>query len=147
MIKLFLFFPSVFWPWEESTISWCTWKGSSSTRTGCRIDPNTSKHSKWDFFTLLVDVMMVCDTGCLTHSHLVFAPSQYDTYSSSSFAGLTDLLESVGDQTAEQNPTEWAKIKKHLSVIAFHVEAAANSLSDSLWWTNEIIDSHLLIHL
>ena len=66
-------------------------------------------------------------------SHIVFAPSSSDSYSSSSFSGLTDLLETVGNQTAVQKPTEWAQIKQHLSVIAFFIETAGRSLSDYLW--------------
>lgn len=62
-------------------------------------------------------------------SHLVFAPSLSDGYSGSSFAGLTDLLEAVGNQTEQDRPTEWAQIKQHLSVLAFYIEAAGRSLS------------------
>lgn len=65
-------------------------------------------------------------------NHLVFAPSSSDTYSSSSFSGLTDLLESVAGQSQAQNPEAWKKIKQHLSVIAFHIDAAARSLRDAL---------------
>ena len=52
-------------------------------------------------------------------SHIVFAPSSSDSYSSSSFSGLTDLLEAVGDQTEAQRPTEWAQIKQHLFFVLF----------------------------
>ena len=52
-------------------------------------------------------------------SHIVFAPSLSDSYSSSSFSGLTDLLEAVGDQTEAQRPTEWAQIKQHLFSFVF----------------------------
>jgi Transferrin receptor-like dimerisation domain len=68
----------------------------------------------------------------ITPSHIVFAPSSSDGYSSSSFSGLTDLLEAVGDRTAVEKPAEWAQIQQHLSVIAFYIEAAAKSLSDHI---------------
>lgn len=66
------------------------------------------------------------------YNHIVFAPSASDGYDSSSFAGLTDLLEAVGNQTEQQRPKEWAQIKQHLSVIAFLIDAAGKSLSDHL---------------
>ncbi|XP_046454638.1 glutamate carboxypeptidase 2-like [Daphnia pulex] len=66
------------------------------------------------------------------YNHIVFAPSSSDGYSSSSFSGLTDLLEAVGEQTIVQKPVEWAQIQQHLSVIAFYIEAAAKSLSDHI---------------
>jgi len=50
-----------------------------------------------------------------------------DVYSSTSFSGLADLLEFVGNQTEEDRPDEWAKIKEHLSVIAFMIQAAGKS--------------------
>ena len=65
-------------------------------------------------------------------SHIVVAPSSKNNYGSSSFPGLTDLLESVGNATESQNPAEWAEIKQHLSVISFFIDAAAKSLSFSL---------------
>ena len=64
-------------------------------------------------------------------SHIVFAPSSSDNYASSSFSGLTDLLESVGNQTEAERPAEWIQIKQHLAVIAFYIEAAGRSLTDS----------------
>lgn len=60
----------------------------------------------------------------------MFAPSTKDNYGTSSFPGLTDLLESVGNGTEAENPTEWAQIKQHLSVISFLIEAAGKSMSD-----------------
>lgn len=62
----------------------------------------------------------------------MFAPSSSDSYSSSSFSGLTDLLEAVGNETEAQRPKEWAQIQQHLSVIAFFVDAAGESLNDYL---------------
>ena len=62
-------------------------------------------------------------------SHVVFAPSESNGYASSSFAGLTDLLESVGNQTEIEKPKEWAQIKQHLSVIAYRIQSASKSLS------------------
>lgn len=88
-------------------------------------------------------------------SHVVFAPSSSDNYASSSFSGLTDLLQAgttfsqllkyfiffqvniwndflVGNQTETQRPKEWAQIKQHLSVISFLIDGAGKSLSDHL---------------
>ena len=65
-----------------------------------------------------------------TYSHIVFAPSTSNSYASSSFSGLTDLLEAVGDQTEEENESDWALIKEHLSVISFMIDEAGKSLSD-----------------
>lgn len=62
----------------------------------------------------------------------MFAPSSSNTYASSSFSGLTDLLEKVGNKTDIEMPTEWGQIKEHLAVISFFIEAAGRSLSDIL---------------
>lgn len=62
----------------------------------------------------------------------MFAPSSSDSYGSSSFSGLTDMLDAVGNQTVQQQPKIWGQIKQHLSVIAFYIQAAAASLSDAV---------------
>ena len=54
----------------------------------------------------LIDLFHNIINNYFMRSHIVFAPSSSDGYSSSSFSGLTDLLETVGtdgvgpDQTA-----------------------------------------------
>ena len=77
-------------------------------------------------------VQCVVRHGSILCSHIVFAPSASDGYDSSSFAGLTDLLEAVGNQTEQERPGEWAQIKQHLAVIAFFIDAAGKSLRDHL---------------
>jgi len=73
-------------------------------------------------------MMMIYFPSSLIYSHIVFAPSSSDNYASSSFSGLTDLLESVGNRTESQSPLEWAQIKQHLAVIAFRIQSAGSSL-------------------
>ena len=66
-------------------------------------------------------------------SHIVFAPSSVDKYSSDTFAGLVDLLKLVGNQSEEQQPKLWRDIKQHLSVISYLIGAVADSLKDNFW--------------
>lgn len=63
-------------------------------------------------------------------SHIVFAPSSVDKYSSDTFAGLVDLFKTVGNRTEVQQPETWKKIKQHLSAIAYLIGAAADSLRE-----------------
>jgi Transferrin receptor-like dimerisation domain len=62
---------------------------------------------------------------------VVFSPSSSNTYASSTFSGLTDLLETLGSQSEAEQPVKWAQVKQHLSVVTFLIEAAAKSLSDN----------------
>ena len=66
------------------------------------------------------------------YSHVVFAPSSVDKYSSDTFAGLLDLLKSVGNQTEVEQPQLWRQIKQHLSVLAYLIGSAADSLKIKL---------------
>lgn len=63
-------------------------------------------------------------------SHIVFAPSSVDKYSSDTFAGLVDLFKTVGNRTDAEQPATWRQIKQHLSAISFLIGAAADSLCE-----------------
>jgi hypothetical protein len=65
-------------------------------------------------------------------SHVVIAPSSVDKYSSDSFAGLLDLLKSVGNRTEDEESALWRQIKEHLAVLAYLIRGAAHSLRDNL---------------
>lgn len=69
-------------------------------------------------------------TFCFNFSHIVFAPSSVDKYSSDTFAGLVDLFKTVGNQTEAEQPGTWRQIKQHLSAISFLIGAAADSLRE-----------------
>lgn len=68
----------------------------------------------------------------LRFSHIVFAPSSVDKYSSDTFAGFVDLFKVVGNQTESQQPQLWRQIKQHLSAITYLIRANADSLKDVL---------------
>ena len=110
-------------------INCCNWNGNFSIRTDCPTVQNSSKLNLKIYFALYRILIIY---RCNFNSHVVFAPSSSDSYSSGSFTGLTDLLETVGNQTEAQMPAEWAKIKQHLSVIAFLIDAAGKSLLEFL---------------
>lgn len=99
--------------------------------------PNRPEYKYYSFSFLpflcrsATNIVISCNAQT-NSSHIVFAPSSSNSYTSSSFSGLTDLLEAVGNHTEAERPTEWAQIKQHLSVIAFFIEAAGRSLSDYL---------------
>ena len=64
--------------------------------------------------------------------HLLFAPGSRNVYSGSTFPGLSDLLYDVKEtQDASIQAQRWEEIKKHISVLTFTIQAAANSLKES----------------
>ncbi len=64
------------------------------------------------------------------YKHIVLGPSSLDSYSGSCFPGLNDLLWQFKHNMSDDNIEE---IKKHLSVIVFHINAAKQLLKQSLF--------------
>ncbi|WAR19898.1 FOLH1-like protein [Mya arenaria] len=60
--------------------------------------------------------------------HILLAESSIDTYSGSSFPGLSDALTeiSLGRNVTEQ----WEIVRQHFSVILFTIQSAASTLRD-----------------
>ena len=55
--------------------------------------------------------------------HVVFAPSQFNSYGSSSFPGISDVLFNV------KKTGEWEEVKRQISIAAQAVLSAAQVLT------------------
>ena len=57
--------------------------------------------------------------------HVLFAPSVTNSYGSTSFPGITDLV-------AKENKTkqDWLDIKKHISIVFKSISEATSSLKE-----------------
>ncbi|XP_046364742.1 putative N-acetylated-alpha-linked acidic dipeptidase [Haliotis rufescens] len=60
--------------------------------------------------------------------HLLLAESSTDSYASSSFPGLVDLLFEI--EKAPDVDARWERVKRHFSVILFTIDSAASTLRD-----------------
>ena len=49
-----------------------------------------------------------------------------------SLTNLAELLETVGNETEAERPSEWAQINRQFTRITFFIESAGKSLSDYL---------------
>ncbi|XP_071833272.1 putative N-acetylated-alpha-linked acidic dipeptidase isoform X2 [Apostichopus japonicus] len=58
--------------------------------------------------------------------HIVFAPSSKDGYFGDIFPGIMDLMYDI--ENGMDNDSKWAELEKHMSVIAFTIQSAANTL-------------------
>jgi len=68
------------------------------------------------------------------YKHIVLAPSSMDSYSGSSFSGLYDLLWQYNHESDIKNKLQTLEdVKKHLSVIVFHINSAKQLLKQSLY--------------
>ncbi|XP_076969421.1 N-acetylated-alpha-linked acidic dipeptidase 2 isoform X5 [Tamandua tetradactyla] len=60
------------------------------------------------------------------YRHIIFAPSSHNKYAGESFPGIYDAMFDI-----ENNPdphSAWAEVKKHISIAAFTIQAAAGTL-------------------
>ncbi|XP_053398140.1 N-acetylated-alpha-linked acidic dipeptidase 2-like [Mercenaria mercenaria] len=60
--------------------------------------------------------------------HIIFAESTIDTYSGSSFPGLSDALTEI--RVGNNIEKQWEDVRKHFSVILFSIQSAAGTLKD-----------------
>ena len=57
--------------------------------------------------------------------HVIFAPSQHDSYAGSSFPGLAD---SLFDIERRVDADKWNKVKQQLAAVTYIIEAAATTI-------------------
>lgn len=62
------------------------------------------------------------------YRHVIFAPSSYNKYAGESFPGIYDALFDIASK--EDQATAWDEVKKQISVAAFTVQAAAQTLEE-----------------
>lgn len=67
------------------------------------------------------------------YNHVVMAPSISDTYSSSAFSGLTDILNGITELSPEEQERRWETFSQHLSAVTHFVHTSAKVMSDTLW--------------
>uniref|UniRef100_A0A7N5KN34 N-acetylated-alpha-linked acidic dipeptidase 2 n=1 Tax=Ailuropoda melanoleuca TaxID=9646 RepID=A0A7N5KN34_AILME len=64
------------------------------------------------------------------YRHIIFAPSSHNKYAGESFPGIYDALFDV--ENKEDSRSAWREVKKHLSIAAFTIQAAAGTLTEVL---------------
>ncbi|KAM7338022.1 hypothetical protein ACRRTK_004141 [Alexandromys fortis] len=62
--------------------------------------------------------------------HIIFAPSSHNKYAGESFPGIYDAMFDIENKADPHSA--WAEVKKHISIAAFTVQAAAETLTDVL---------------
>ncbi|XP_028904413.1 N-acetylated-alpha-linked acidic dipeptidase 2-like isoform X2 [Ornithorhynchus anatinus] len=62
------------------------------------------------------------------YRHMVFAPSSHNKYAGESFPGIFDALFDIGNHP--DPPKAWAEVKRQISIAAFTVQAAADTLKE-----------------
>ncbi|XP_006160400.1 N-acetylated-alpha-linked acidic dipeptidase 2 [Tupaia chinensis] len=62
------------------------------------------------------------------YRHIIFAPSSHNKYAGESFPGIYDAMFDIENKA---DPSlAWAEVKKHISVAAFTIQAAAETLKE-----------------
>ncbi|XP_041513515.1 N-acetylated-alpha-linked acidic dipeptidase 2 [Microtus oregoni] len=64
------------------------------------------------------------------YRHIIFAPSSHNKYAGESFPGIYDAMFDIENRADPYSA--WAEVKKHISIAAFTVQAAAGTLTDVL---------------
>ncbi|XP_063807474.1 glutamate carboxypeptidase 2-like isoform X2 [Pseudophryne corroboree] len=62
------------------------------------------------------------------YRHIIFAPSSHNKYAGESFPGIYDALFDI--EHAADQPAAWNEVKKQISIGAFTVQAAAQTLEE-----------------
>uniref|UniRef100_A0A8D1EPK7 N-acetylated-alpha-linked acidic dipeptidase 2 n=1 Tax=Sus scrofa TaxID=9823 RepID=A0A8D1EPK7_PIG len=65
------------------------------------------------------------------YRHIIFAPSSHNKYAGESFPGIYDAMFDI-DNKADAH-SAWKEVKKHISVAAFTIQAAAGTLKEFLY--------------
>uniref|UniRef100_A0A8I5ZMS5 N-acetylated alpha-linked acidic dipeptidase 2 n=1 Tax=Rattus norvegicus TaxID=10116 RepID=A0A8I5ZMS5_RAT len=64
------------------------------------------------------------------YRHIIFAPSSHNKYAGESFPGIYDAMFDIENKA--DTHLAWAEVKKHISIAAFTIQAAAGTLTDVL---------------
>ncbi|XP_004641970.1 N-acetylated-alpha-linked acidic dipeptidase 2 isoform X1 [Octodon degus] len=62
------------------------------------------------------------------YRHIIFAPSSHNKYAGESFPGIYDAMFDI--ENREDPLLAWAEVKKHISIAAFTIQAAAETLKE-----------------
>nr|XP_012421898.1 PREDICTED: N-acetylated-alpha-linked acidic dipeptidase 2 isoform X2 [Odobenus rosmarus divergens] len=64
------------------------------------------------------------------YRHIIFAPSSHNKYAGESFPGIYDAMFDI--ENKEDPHSAWTEVKKHISIAAFTIQAAAGTLTEVL---------------
>ncbi|XP_070313241.1 N-acetylated-alpha-linked acidic dipeptidase 2 isoform X1 [Odocoileus virginianus] len=64
------------------------------------------------------------------YRHIIFAPSSHNKYAGESFPGIFDAMFDIENKADPHSA--WKEVKKHISIAAFTIQAAAGTLKESL---------------
>ncbi|XP_025749458.1 N-acetylated-alpha-linked acidic dipeptidase 2 isoform X3 [Callorhinus ursinus] len=64
------------------------------------------------------------------YRHIIFAPSRHNKYAGESFPGIYDAMFDI--ENKEDPHSAWTEVKKHISIAAFTIQAAAGTLTEVL---------------
>uniref|UniRef100_M3YG69 Glutamate carboxypeptidase 2 n=1 Tax=Mustela putorius furo TaxID=9669 RepID=M3YG69_MUSPF len=64
------------------------------------------------------------------YRHIIFAPSSHNKYAGESFPGIYDAMFDI--ENKEDPHSAWTDVKKHISIAAFTIQAAAGTLTEVL---------------
>lgn len=60
--------------------------------------------------------------------HIIFAPSRHNKYAGESFPGIYDAMFDIENKADSRSA--WTEVKKHISIAAFTIQAAAETLKE-----------------
>ncbi|XP_006871271.1 PREDICTED: N-acetylated-alpha-linked acidic dipeptidase 2 [Chrysochloris asiatica] len=64
------------------------------------------------------------------YRHIIFAPSSHNKYAGESFPGIYDAMFDIENKA--DAGSAWTEVKKHISIAAFTIQAAAGTLTELL---------------
>uniref|UniRef100_A0A2I3GM43 N-acetylated-alpha-linked acidic dipeptidase 2 n=1 Tax=Nomascus leucogenys TaxID=61853 RepID=A0A2I3GM43_NOMLE len=68
--------------------------------------------------------------GKLFYRHIIFAPSSHNKYAGESFPGIYDAIFDIENKADSR--LAWKEVRKHISIAAFTIQAAAGTLKEVL---------------
>jgi len=77
-------------------------------------------------FLMFIHVLM--SIRWLLTRHVLFAPSAFNTYSSSSFPGLVDLMWGIDRLSPSERLGRWQQVRRHLATVIYTVQSASSVL-------------------
>ncbi|XP_045674024.1 N-acetylated-alpha-linked acidic dipeptidase 2 isoform X1 [Phyllostomus hastatus] len=65
------------------------------------------------------------------YRHIIFAPSRHNKYAGESFPGIYDAMFDIENKADPRSA--WREVKKHISIAAFTIQAAAGTLTEVVY--------------
>jgi len=63
------------------------------------------------------------------HKHVLFAPSQFDSYAGATFPGLIDLMWEIDEREPADQKNQWERVRQHLATIIFCTNSATHVIT------------------